>query len=86
MKIREHISWQEVNSKIFIFDERNSHIIKLEGAACKVWKDCILNNNQTTYIQESSSMLDVELCEVLSDLNEFLENLIEFEVIDIEIK
>jgi len=84
MKIKEYVSWQEVNKIVFIFDERNNDILKLEGLSADIWKKCVCENLSEEYLSYIEENFNVSRFEATQDKNDIINDLFTKEIIDNE--
>lgn len=72
MKVASYISWQLIGECIYIFNEHNKTVIKLEDISTIIWKNLIYNKTPDEIAQIITKEYEVEQEEVIGDINEFI--------------
>lgn len=76
MKVASNISWQKLINTIFVINEENDSIIKLEDTAGLIWMKVSKGNNVNQIANEIYEEYDVEFKQAQKDVAEFIEYLI----------
>ena len=76
MQMASNVSWQKLVDTIFVINEENDSIIKLEDTASLIWMKVSKGYNINQIATEILKEYDVEFEQAQKDVAEFIEYLI----------
>lgn len=80
--ISKHISWQNVGSNVYIFDEVDNQVTKLCDISTMFWNQLLIASSFNEIILSVQEEYEVDYDVVEGDLHEFIGNLVRKKIID----
>lgn len=76
MKVSSHISWKKILFNVYIIDEENDSIIRIDDIAADIW--LMINNKKhiTDIVRKICEEYEVEYREALEDVNNFIDDMV----------
>lgn len=76
MRVASHISWQKILYDIYIIDEEQDSIIKIEDTAAMIWLMITEKKHDTEIAKIICKEYEVQYEEALFDVNNFIDDMV----------